>query len=129
MKSGWIWRTLAATSLFALAGCAGDVATEVKGNVQVRDRVMSAIASDGTLAQQMTQRMLAIDSVRAGVIETVLHDKASAQYVLVRIGTNPDAVDLVLQTAAADSAGREHLMTLLKGMQMGLKAGKGNKKS
>lgn len=129
MKSGWIWRTLAATLLFALAGCAGDVATEVKGNVQVRDRVMSAIASDGALAQQMTQRMLAIDSLRAGVIETVLHDKASAQYVLVRIGTNPDAVDLVLQTAAADSAGREHLMTLLKGMQMGLKAGKGNKKS
>jgi hypothetical protein len=43
--------------------------------------------------------------------------------VLVRIGSNPDAVDLVLQIAAADSAGREHVMTLLKGMQLALKAG------
>ncbi len=85
---------------------------------------MGAFASDARLAQAMTQRLLANDSLRAGVIETMLHDKASAQYVLVRIGSNPDAVDLVLQTAAADSAGREHVMTLLKGMQMAYKAGK-----
>ena len=122
-QASWIGRALVATSLFALASCAGDVATEIKTNALVRERVMGSIASSGALAQQMTQRMLAIDSLRVGVIETMLHDKASAQYVLVRIGSNPDAVDLVLQTAAADSAGREHVMTLLKGMQLALKAG------
>lgn len=124
MKAGWIGRALAATSLLALAGCAGDVATEVKGNAQVQERVMGAFASDAALAQRMTRRLLANDSLRAGVIETMLHDKASAQYVLVRIGSNPDAVDLVLQAAAADSIGREHLMTLLKGMQIATRAGK-----
>jgi hypothetical protein len=122
-KAGWIRRALAAVSLLALAGCAGDVATEVRTNATLRDRVMGTIASDHALAQQMTERMLAADSMRAGVIEAMLHDKASAQYVLVRIGRNPDAVDLVLQVAAADSVGREHVMTLLKGMQMALKAG------
>jgi len=95
MKAGWIGRALAATALLVLAGCGGDVATEIRTNAPLRDRVM----------------------------ETMLHDKSSAQYVLMRIGTNPDAVDLVLQTAASDSVGREHLMTLLKGMQMALKAG------
>jgi hypothetical protein len=123
MKSGWIGRALAVTSLLAVAGCMGDVATEIKTNAQLRDRVMGAFVSDGALAQQMTQRLLATDSLRAGVVETMLHDKASAQYVLARIGSNPDAVDLVLQTAASDSAGREHVMTLLKGMQMALRAG------
>ena len=123
MKAGWIGRALAATSLLGLAGCMGDVATEIKTNAQVRDRVMGAIVSNGALAQQMTQRLLATDSLRTGVVETMLHDKASAQYVLLRIGSNPDAVDLVLQAAASDSAGREHVMTLLKGMQMALKAG------
>ena len=124
MKAGWIGRALVATALLALAGCGGDVATEIRTNAQVRERAMGTFASDHALAQQMTQRMLAVDSMRAGVIETMLHDKASAQYVLVRIGSNPDAVDLVLQTAASDSAGREHVMTLLKGMQIALKAGK-----
>ena len=123
MKAGWIGRALAATALLVLAGCGGDVATEIRTNAPLRDRVMDTFASNGALARQMTQRLVATDSLRLGVVETMLHDKSSAQYVLMRIGTNPDAVDLVLQTAASDSVGREHLMTLLKGMQMALKAG------
>jgi hypothetical protein len=123
MNAGWIGRAFATVSLLALAGCGGDVATQIRTDAPSRDRAMDTIASNAALAKQMTQRMLAVDSLRAGVIETMLHDKTSAQYVLVRIGSNPDAVDLVLQIAAADSAGREHVMTLLKGMQLALKAG------
>ena len=118
MKASWIGRAAAAALVLALTGCAGDVATEIHTNAQVRDRVMTAITSDGSLAQQMTQRLLATDSLRIRVVETMLHDSQSAQYVLARIGHTPDAVDLVLQAAAADSVGREHVMTLLKGMQM-----------
>jgi hypothetical protein len=124
MNAGWIGRAFAAVSLLALAGCGGDIATQIKTDGPARDRAMDTFASNAALAKQMTQRMLAVDSLRAGVIETVLHDKTSAQYVLMRIGGNPDAVDLVLQVAAADSAGREHVMTLLKGMQLAMKAGK-----
>ncbi len=115
-------RAAMALSLLVLAGCAGDVASEIKTNAQVRDRVMGAIVSDGKLAQEMTQRLLATDSLRFKVVETMLHDSPSAQYVLARIGHEPAAVDLVLQAAASDSAGREHVMTLLKGMQMAMKA-------
>lgn len=104
----------------ALAGCSGDMAAEIKTNPQVRERAMNAIASDGEMAVQMTRTMLANDSLRLRVVETVLREDKSAQYILARIGHEPDAVDLVLQAAAADSAGRVHLMTLLKGMQMGM---------
>ena len=124
MKSGSAVKTAMALSLLAVAGCAGDVASEIKTNAQVRDRVMAAITSDGKLAQEMTQRLLATDSLRFRVVETMLHDSPSAQYVLARIGHEPDAVDLVLQAAAADSAGRQHVMTLLKGMQMAMGAKK-----
>ena len=123
MKAGWIVRAAIAAGLFAMAGCAGDIAGEIRTNASLRDRVMNAIVSDGALAQTMTERLLANDSLRTRVVETMLRDSPSAQYVLARIGHVPDAVDLVLQAAAADSVGREHVMTLLKGMQMAMKGG------
>lgn len=125
MKAGWTGCVAIAVAVLGLAGCAADPATAIRTDAQLRERVMGAIANNGALAQQMTQRLLATDSLRTRVVETMLRDSPSAQYVLARIGHEPDAVDLVLQAAAADSAGREHVMTLLKGMQMALKAGKG----
>src|SRR5262249_18334423 len=110
--------------LTVLASCAGDVTTSIRTDTGLRDRVMNVFTADGALAQQMTERLVATDSLRIRVVETVLHNSPSAQYVLARIGRNPDAVDLVLQAAAADSVGREHVMTLLKGMEMALKASK-----
>lgn len=107
-------------TVIVAAGCGGDVASQLKSNPQVRDAAMIAIASDGAMAVEMTQRMLANDSLRVRVVEAVLREDKSAQYILARIGHEPDAVDLVLQAAAADSAGRAHLMTLMKGMQMGM---------
>ena len=112
------------TASIGLVGCAGDVATEIKTNAQVRDRVMGAIVSDSALAEQMTRQLLASDSHRTRVVEAVLREDKSAQYVIARIGHEPDAVDLVLQTAASDSVGRAHLMTLLKGMEIALRAKK-----
>ena len=55
MKSGTMARAVMALSLLVFAGCAADVASEIKTNAQVRDRVMAAITSDGKLAQEMTQ--------------------------------------------------------------------------
>ena len=122
MRTKRIGRTLVMMGALMVTGCMGDVAREVTTNVQVRERVMDAIARDGTLAVAMTQRLLAQDSLRVGVVETVLKDSPSAQYILERIGHNPDAVDLVLQAALADSANRAHVLTLMKGVQLGMGA-------
>jgi len=120
-KAGWAGFIAVA---IVLAGCAGDVAGELNRNVQVRDRVMGAIATDSTLSRMMAHRMLANDDLRARTVESILADDRAAQYVLVRIGRNERALDYVLQAAAADSAGRSHLMTLLKGMQIAMQSKK-----
>lgn len=116
------WASIAGLAL--VAGCSGDIAGELGRNVQVRDRVMGAIVADTSLSREMATRMLGTDRQRQQVIETVLGDDRSAQYVLARIGRSTAAVDYVLQVAASDSAGREHLMTLLKGMQIAMKGSK-----
>ena len=124
MKVAGIGLAAVAGLAMVLGGCAGDVSREISSNVQVRDRVFTAIAGNAALAQEMTQRLLASDSLRTRVVETMLHDSKSAQYVLSRIAHEPDAVDIVLQAAAEDSLGRQHLFTLLKGMQMMARAPK-----
>ena len=120
-KAGWAGFIAIAV---LLAGCTGNVAGELSRNVQVRDRVMGAIAADSTLSRMMAHRMLANDELRIRVVESVLADDRAAQYVLVRIGRNDRAVEYVLQAAAADSTSRAHLMTLLKGMQIAMQAKK-----
>src|SRR5262249_45302017 len=120
-KAGWAGFIAVAV---VLAGCAGDVAGELNSNVQARDRVMGAIAADSTLSRMMAHRLLANDDLRVRVVESILADDRAAQYVLVRIGRNDRALEYVLQAAASDSAGRSHLMTLLKGMQIAMQSKK-----
>ncbi len=96
------------------AGCAPDVATQVRRDAGARERVLSALASDGALAEQATQKLLATDSLRVRVIETMLRDSPSAEYLLARIGRNPAAVDYVLQAAWSDSISRAHLVARME---------------
>lgn len=117
-----IGMSMLVAGVLALTGCGGDLASELRTDMKVRDRVMDAFASDGALAEAMTKRLLAEDSLRVRVVEAMLRDSPSAAHVLSRIGHNPDAVDLVLQAALADSANRAHVITLMKGLQMGMDA-------
>jgi hypothetical protein len=108
--------------LGAVAGCAVDVAMEVKRNAQARERVLTALASDGKLAEQATQRLLAADSLRARVVDVVLQDSPSAAYVLARIGRNPAAMDYVLQAAWSDSISRAHLVARMETIRRAVSA-------
>jgi hypothetical protein len=107
-------------AMFALAGCAQDVVTQMRKSTTVRNQVMTAIASDPVFASDITQQMIANDSVRTRVVETMLMDPRVAQYVLARIGTNPSAVDYVLQAALADSIGRAHRGARMESIRKGL---------
>ena len=123
-KAGWVL----ITTIALVAGCSGDIAGEMGRNVQVRERVMGAIASDSVLAGEMATRLLGSDRQRLRVVDKILADDRSAQYVLLRIGQSPTAVDYVLQAAAADSAGREHLTALFKKMLAAMQNTKQNTK-
>src|SRR5262245_49441457 len=107
-----------------LAGCGSDAVTQVSRSTQERDRVMAAFASNGSLAEQMTQRLVGTDSLRMRVVDTMLNDARCAQYVLARIGTNPAAVDYVLQAAWSDSIGRAHLVARMDAIRKAMTKGK-----
>ena len=103
-----------------LSGCAGntDLGKQIATNQQVRDQAMSAIAGNADLAVVMQQKLLANDSLRTRLVDTVLQDANASQYVLYRIATNQAAMDLVLRGAVADSSMRQHVLTLMKGVEM-----------
>jgi len=124
-KAGWVL----ITTIALVAGCSGDIAGEMGRNVQVRERVMGAIASDSVLAGEMATRLLGSDRQRLRVVDKILADDRSAQYVLLRIGQSPTAVDYVLQAAASDSAGREHLAGLFKKMLAAMQAKQNTKQA
>jgi hypothetical protein len=111
---------LLALALVVLAGCAQDVVSQIKKSATVRSQVMTAIASDPVYASDITQQMVANDSIRTRVVDTMLLDPRVAQYVLGRIGTNPAAVDYVLQAALADSIGRAHLVARMESIRKAL---------
>jgi len=103
----------------ALAGCGGaDVGKQISTNEQMREQVMGAISTNPDLAVVMQQKLLANDSLRTKLVDTVLQDSKSSEYVLYRIATNQAAVDLVLRAAVADSAMRTHLLSVMKGVEM-----------
>ncbi len=102
-----------------LAGCGGgDVAGQLGTNQQLRDQVMGVIAGNADLGVLMEQKLLANDSLRTKVVDAMLQDTNASQYVLYRIATNKAAVDLILQAAVADSAMREHIISVVKGVEM-----------
>jgi len=108
----------AAAAAFGLAGCGGDVAGQVVANEQLRAQVFDALASHKDLALKAVDRFMTNDTLRVAVVDEMLHNESGAKQVLVRIGTNPQALDLVMSVAVRDSAMRGHLLTLMKGVEM-----------
>ncbi len=100
------------------AGCSTDPVQQLTTNEQFRGQVLDAIVKNRALATQLVDKIMAADSVRVPIVDHMLKNEEVAKQVLARIGTNPDALDIVLNVAAHDSLTRDHLLTLLKGMQM-----------
>lgn len=108
-----------ALAALGLAGCGGsDVAGHLATNEQYREQVMGAIATNPKLAVAMQQKLLANDSLRIRIVDTILLDSNASQYVLYRIATNEGAVNIVLRSAVADSAMRRHVLAVMKGVEM-----------
>ncbi len=103
-----------ALATLALAGCSADVGKQLATDPRLQDQVMGAIATDRKLATIMTDRILANDSLTAAIADDMLRNNRAAQHVLARIVTNPDAVDLVLEAARADSTMRRHVVSKVK---------------
>jgi hypothetical protein len=109
---------LGAATVLGVGGCGGDIAQQLVSNEQVRTQVLDAITAHKDLAFQAVDKFMASDSLRVQVVDHVLGNNDAAKQVLVRIGTNPAAMDMALGIAVRDSAMRTHILTLMKGMEM-----------
>jgi hypothetical protein len=115
---------LAVMMLVVVAGCSVDIAKQMTSNEQVRTQVLDAIAKNHDLASQVVDKLMATDSTRIAMVDKMLGNSEVAKQVIVRVATNPEAIDYVIQAAVQDSAMRAHVMTLMKGIEMGSKMGK-----
>ncbi len=108
---------VAACAAFVTAGCAMDVAQQLTSNEQVRTKVMDAIVANKDLTSQLVTKLTGTDSTRVRFVDELLKNEEVAKQVIVRVATNPQALDMVLQAAVQDSAMRQHVLTLMKGVE------------
>jgi len=111
-------------ALAVAAGCGGDASTMISSNAELRDKVMNVIGGNGALAGQMVDKLLAADSTKAIVVAKLFANGSAVQEILMRVAKDPTMVDGVLNVAVQDTGMKTHVMTLLKGMEMGAAGGR-----
>ena len=100
------------------AGCSGDLTQQVMKDPKVVGQVMDAISTHREMAMGMVDRLSSSDSLRAAVADQMLQNDAMSKHLLDRVAGNPQAIDYVLQTAIQDPRMREHIVSLVKGVEM-----------
>ena len=109
---------LLAVLLAAGAGCAMDVPRMMTRDEDLQSQVMAAIVADSALAARMTGQLLGSQPTRESLVEAVMADGDAARGVMMSVARDRTRLDAVLGLAVQDSATKEHVVTLLKGMQM-----------
>jgi hypothetical protein len=102
-----------------LFGCSANPVKMMQSNEAVRTQVMTAIAGDSTMVGSMTDALLNAGPAREILLDKVMGSGEAMQAVMGKIARDPAAVDGIVGLAVQDSAMKAHLMTLLKGIQMG----------
>ena len=99
-------------------GCAGDVAQQVMGDPAMQGKIMDMISANPETAGGMADRLLGADSTRAMVIEKLVSSAGGAQAVMEVVAKNQTLIDGAINIAVRDPAMREHVLTLVKGINM-----------
>jgi hypothetical protein len=117
-KTSWTVVLVVAVSVSLGLGCAGDVARQVMGDPALQGKIMDMISANPEAAGGMVDRMLGTDSTRAVMIEKLVSSAGGAQAVMEVVGRNQTLIDGAINVAVQDPAMREHVMTLIKGINM-----------
>jgi len=116
-KAGWVLSVVIVLCGALSAGC-GDKVKQMLSAPDTQAQTIEAISADSVLAGRMMDRLLASESGRTIVVGRVLNDGGAAQAVMMRMSKEQTMIDGVLNLAVQDAAMKEHVLTLLKGMQM-----------
>ncbi len=117
-KTRWtIVLAFAAVALLGL-GCAGDVAKQVMGDPAMQAKILDMIGADPATAGGMADRLLGSDSTRAMMIEKLVSSAGGAQAVMETVARDQTLLDGAINIAVQDPSMREHVLTLVKGINM-----------
>jgi len=114
------WTVVLLLAVFALLGlgCGGDATRQVMGNPALQGKVMDMVAADSAAAGGMVDRLLGMEGTRTMMIEKLVSSAGGAQAVMETVAQNQALIDGTLNIALQDPATREHVLTLIKGINM-----------
>jgi hypothetical protein len=118
MKRRGVAIAVAVIGAALMFGCGGDVAKMMTTNPEMRDKIMGAITANPDLAGQMVDKLMGGDTTRTLVLDRVMANGGAMQEMMARMAKDQTMVDGILNVAVQDSSMHNHVMTLLKGMQM-----------
>ena len=116
------WRiAIVVVGMGMLVGCGGDVAKMLASNPELRGKIMQTISNNPDLTGQMMDQLLSTgsDSIRTVVMDKLMAHGAAVQSMMATVAKDQSMLDGVINLAVQDSMMREHVMTLIKGIQMG----------
>jgi len=100
------------------SACAVDVPKLMGTDAELRAGVMDAIASDSSMVTAMVGRLLGADGTRQAMLDVIFANGVAARQAMLMVAADPTRLDGVLSLAVQDPAMKEHVLTLLKGMEM-----------
>ena len=100
---------------FAMPGCG---ARGMLSNPVQRAALWSEIAKDPAVAADLLDKLVASDSTRRVVVERIMANSEARQELMVQIARERTMLEGTLNIAVQDSTMRDHVLTLLRGMQM-----------
>jgi hypothetical protein len=94
------------------------MAKQIMASPEAQAQVMDLIGGNADLAAQMAEKLLGSEATRSMVMDKVAGNGEVMQGLMARMARDQSAVDGMIGLAVQDSAMREHVLTLFKGMQM-----------
>jgi hypothetical protein len=110
--------SLTVVAMTVMAGC-GDPVDRMLASGEPRNRLIDRIASRPDVATDVVNRLLAADSTRTLLLDRVMEGGEARQAILTRVAKDRTLMDGAINFAVQDSSMRDHLMTLVKGIEMG----------
>ena len=108
----------AALCLSVVSGC-GDPVNRLLADDALRTQLWETVVGSQDLSGQVVDRLLGADSTRAALIDRLMASGGARQAVLMRVATDRSLMEGTIHFAVQDTAMRNHLMTLFRGMEMG----------
>ena len=114
MKSILVLCALLAAAV--LSGCGPGA---MMSNAKSRAQALDVMVAHPDIAGAVAERLVGSDSTRSIVIEKLLANGPARQELLFKAARDRTMMEGMLNVAVQDTAMRTHVMTLVRGMEMG----------